>query len=69
MKPVDIFEKFVEIMPDSWVQDVWCWFPNGKNSIRLRSHTKKDFIFTYHNKNTWRFETVESFLESIKVEV
>lgn len=49
--------------------DIDCWYPNGKNSIRIRSVTYGDLIFTYHNKKKWRLESVESYLDSIKVEV
>lgn len=38
------------------------WFPNGKNSIRVRQSDYKDFIFTYNGKNDWCFETVDSFI-------
>lgn len=42
------------------------WFPNGKNSIRIRIDTNKsEFIFTYENKKLWKFETIDSFLETI----
>lgn len=44
------------------------WFPNGRNSIRVRLANNTDMIFTYKNKKVWRIETVDSFLESIKVE-
>lgn len=46
-----------------------CWFPNGKNSIRVRFYNgQPDLVFTYKNKKTWKIETVDSYLESIKVE-
>lgn len=45
------------------------WFPNGRNSVRVRSKLYGEFIFTYHSKKKWRLESVESFLDSIKHEV
>ena len=45
------------------------WFPNGRNSIRVRLNDgKTDLIFTYQNSKVWKIETVDSYLESIKVE-
>lgn len=45
------------------------WFPNGKNSIRIRfPDGKPDLIFTYQNMKVWKIETVDSYLESTKVE-
>ena len=46
-----------------------CWFPNGKCSIRVRfNNGQPDLVFTYKNKKTWKIETVDSYLESVKVE-
>lgn len=42
------------------------WFPNGRNSVRVRRCDNQDFIFTYHDKNNWCFETVDSFIERLK---
>ena len=38
------------------------WFPNGKNSIRVRLTTRQEVIFTYTNDKKWRIETVDMFL-------
>lgn len=42
------------------------WFPNGKNSVRIRQRNKQEFIFTYMGPNEWRFETINSFLNTMK---
>ena len=44
------------------------WFPNGKDSIRVRIYGGSDFVFTYHSWMNWKFETVESFIETLKGE-
>ena len=63
-----IYEKFkLKLMLiDS---EIDCWYPNGKNSIRIRSYMYGEMIFTYQSKDVWKIESVESYLNSIKVEV
>ena len=63
-----IYEKFKEIY-QTIDSEVDCWFPNGKGSIRIRSKIYGEMIFTYWSKKRWRIESVESYLDSIKVEV
>lgn len=68
MTHTNIFRRFRAMFPNLDYRDA-IWFPNGKDSIRLRGlynfdGTKCDFIFTYHNKSNWRLETVDSFLEN-----
>lgn len=46
-----------------WVEE---WFPNGKDSIRIRVTDGSDLVFTYHNGINWRFETVDSFINGLK---
>lgn len=61
----DIFEVFKNLFPDL-VKDSDIWFPNGKNSVRIRMKSGQELIFT-HNKNTdWSLETVKHFLNSKK---
>lgn len=44
------------------------WFPNGKNSIRIRQINQQEFIFTYNDKKDWKFETLDSFLKSLNTQ-
>ena len=63
-----VWEKFKE--RNGLVTDlVACWFPNGRNSIRVRLVGGGDLIFTYMSRKKWRLETVDSYLESTKVTV
>ena len=63
-----IWNKFKEC--NGALEDiVTCWFPNGKNSIRVRLRESGDLIFTYISKKKWRLETVDSYLEENRVEV
>ena len=42
------------------------YFPDGRNSIRIRQKNGQEFIFTYHSQKDWRFETITSFLNGMK---
>lgn len=58
----EIFNTFKKLMPiygDKTVE----WSPHGYNKIRVRLATKEDFIFTWFNDKSWRFETLKSYLK------
>jgi hypothetical protein len=67
MIPVSIMQKFkdLSLVED---EDIVCWFPNGRGSVRVRTKSYGDLVFTYASKKRWRIETVDSYLESIKIE-
>ena len=58
----DILKYFELYFPHYAGDKIEVWFPNGKDSIRIRQKNKQDFVFTYHGTANWRFETIESFL-------
>ena len=58
--------KWFKLYFPSFADHVETWFPNGKNSIRVRQTNKQEFIFTYNGPKNWCFETVESFLKRTK---
>ena len=62
MVHTDIFKKFKQFskMKDDSVKE---WFPNGKDSIRVRFIDEKEIVFTFKAHDNWRFETVESFIK------
>ena len=64
-----ILEKFHNIF-GIHVRD---WFPNGKNSIRVKTSRSKEWIFIYYSAKNWLLETKESYadrlLESLKKEM
>lgn len=68
-----VYQLFRIVFP-SYATDEVIWFPNGKNSIRLRgvkgfSVDGMDLIFTADNNHLiWRLETIESFLKNMKGE-
>lgn len=61
----EVYDVFKRYFPHT-VKHVECWFPNGRNSIRIRLKNHHDFIFTYNGKDDWNFETVNCFIERIK---
>lgn len=52
------FELYFELFAGDRVA---VWFPNGKNSIRVRQQNDAEFIFTFNDNRDWKFETVNSF--------
>ena len=65
MKHVEIYEKYKEMFPELAIH-IEDWFPNGKDSIRVRVKSGSDFVFTYHNWTDWCYETVDSFIRKLK---
>ena len=46
--------------------DVIHWFPNGKDSVRVRTIDDVDMVFTYHSASDWKLESIDSYLLSLK---
>lgn len=66
MVHTDVYKWFALYFPDYAGDRVDKWFPNGKNSIRVRQTNGQEFIFTYNSQKDWRLETINSFLSSAK---
>ena len=60
-----VYCKFKSMFPDM-AQSIAVWFPNGRDSIRIRDINKHELIFTYHSDTDWRLETVNKFLKNMK---
>ena len=60
-----VFMYFKTLFPKQ-AEDANSWFPNGKDSIRVRVKDAGEYIFTYHATYDWRFETVDSYLNGMK---
>lgn len=56
-------ERFSDIASQSCM-----WFPNGKDSVRVRMKNKQEFIFTYHGEKDWSLETINRYLTRLKGE-
>ena len=65
MKHEEVYKYFQTQFPnyDKYVNE---WFPNGKNSVRVRIQGGSDFIFTYNNWMDWCFETVASYIPKMR---
>lgn len=44
------------------------YFPNGRNSIRVRQADGQEFIFSSNAPKAWKFETINQFLADMKGE-
>lgn len=66
MTHTDVYKWFELYFPNYAGGNVSAWFPNGKNSIRVRQTNGQEFIFTYYGPKDWKFETIESFLRKTK---
>lgn len=70
MSPNQVYAVFKEVFPQYINKDL-VFFPNGKNSIRVRGiegfgFHGYDFVFTYNSHVDWKFETLDSFLKCMK---
>ena len=67
MLHIDVLKRFKEIFP---IKDgsIEYWWPNGKNSIRVRLKNSFELVLTYLSNKKWRLETVESFNENDKLQ-
>ena len=65
MTQKEVYKAFELFFPQ-YTEHINVWFPNGKNSIRIRLANGNEFIFTCDSKGDWRFETLDSFLNDIQ---
>lgn len=71
MTASQVYEKFKTMFPDYLNENI-VYFPNGKNSIRLRGIKdigKGEMIFTISNDGSeWKLESVNQFLKRLQGE-
>lgn len=65
MKHEEVYKQFRKLFPEI-AAHVGDWFPNGRNSVRIRIRQGTDFIFNYRDNYTWNLETVDSYINRIK---
>ncbi|MFA7097643.1 MAG: methionyl-tRNA synthetase [Gammaproteobacteria bacterium] len=58
-----VFEWFNLYFPIYAGDKIDTWFPNGKNSLRVRQTNGQEFIFTFNGHKDWKFETIDSFIK------
>ena len=61
----EVMKWFENYFPDYSGDRIDVWFPNGRNSIRIRQKNGQEFIFTYHSQKE-RIEKLESTIEEMK---
>lgn len=60
-----VYDQFKLMFPQ-YIKNVIDWFPNGKNSVRVRHYNRQDFIFTFNRSDDWCFETAGHFINRLK---
>lgn len=60
-----VYKRFKQYFPLA-SKTIIQWFPNGKNSIRIRRMDGQEFVFTYYEKHNYRLETVDSFIKRLQ---
>lgn len=63
----EVYGRYKECLPDRAAQTKE-YFPNGRNSIRVRQNNEQEFIFTFIEPDSWKFETIDEFLAGMKGE-
>lgn len=63
----DIYKRFTEAVGPRVSADVEEWFPNGKNSIRVRVYGN-DSVFTVSEEfpGRWKIESLDSYIAKMK---
>ncbi len=60
-----VFECFKDRLP-VYAEQTTDYFPNGKNSIRIRQANGQEFIFSINGPKMWKLETMDQFLSGMK---
>ena len=68
MSHAEVYKAFRQYFPTYVGENIAAWFPNGRNSIRVREANGDEFIFSFNNGKDWKFETIGSFLNGKKGE-
>ena len=63
----DVLKMYEHYFPNHAGERISIWFPNGKNSIRVREVNGQEFVFTFNSHKDWRFETLTAFLSSMPI--
>ena len=60
----DVLYNFKRIFPNLW-ERIEVWYPNGRNSVRVRFTGWTECTFTYFSPTDWKFETLHSFVKTM----
>lgn len=68
MTHATVLKYFKEEFPH-YFEDSTIWFPNGKNSIRVRlKDNRGDLVFTIDEKKNWMVETLGCHINRMNAE-
>ena len=59
-----VYGLFEETFP-LYAQKTTEWFPNGRNSIRVRLDDKSEYVFTYKDVKA-QLETLDEFINTMR---
>ena len=64
MTHVKLAKKF-EALCHADIDAIVEWFPNGRDSIRVKFDDGVELVFTYYNDTNWRIEPIDTFLKQV----
>lgn len=61
----DVYAIYKKMMP-FYASQTEEYFPCGLNTIRVRLHDRREFVFSYGKDNSWSFETLDRYMKKMK---
>lgn len=65
MNHQEVYTIFKDLIP-FYAEKTEEWFPCGRNAIRVRLHGGDQFIFSVIDQRTWRLESMDYYINSMK---
>lgn len=65
MNHKEVYKALERHLP-SFFSQTSIYFPNGKNSIRIRLKDGNEFVFSFNNDDIWKLETRDQHLIEMK---
>lgn len=53
MTHANVFRKFEILFPNLSGDNMELWFQHGRNTIRVRTKDKREYVFAYYGDNDW----------------
>lgn len=61
----EVLGMFGRMFPE-YREKMEMFFPNGRNSVRVRFRNGEDYVFTYNSPKDWCFESLDSFIGRLR---
>lgn len=58
--------KMFKLKIPFYADNAEAWFPCGYGSIRVRTKTKEEYVFTLSADGSWMLETLKHYMKSMK---